>query len=84
MQHKINAVWKVLESDSGTLKTESHQRIHILEMNNVEIHTFLVRGWGSGVVHESEKLYENPACQCGFSEARVCFGLKESLPRTVN
>lgn len=45
-----------LKSGSGTLKTESHQRIHILEMNNVEIRTFLVRGWGWGVVHESEKL----------------------------
>lgn len=75
---------RYLKSGSGTLKTESHQRIHILDMNNVEIHTFLVQGWRSGVVHESEKLYENPACQCGFSVARVCFGLKESLPRTVN
>ena len=37
-----------LKSGSGTLKTESHQRIHILEMNNVEIHLFLVRGWGVG------------------------------------
>ena len=73
-----------LKSGSGTLKTESHQRIHILEMNNVEIHTFLVRGWGWGVVHESEKLYDNAACQCGFSEATVCCGLKESLPQTAN
>ena len=73
--------WK---SGYGTLKTESHQRIHILEMNNVEIHTFLVRGWGSGVVPESKRLYENAACQCGFLEARVCCGLKESLPQTVN
>ena len=65
-------------------RQESHQRIHILEMNNVEIQTFLVRGWGSGVVHESKRLYENTACQCGFSEARVCCGLKKSLPQTVN